>query len=210
MIKNRQDIVKLIVKAKIVSIIRLKNSNSIYQIGEALKKGGIKVLEVTLTTPNAFLEMEKLKRLSKILIGIGSVTDGKSAEQAINAGAEFIVSPVIKKEIIDVAHNYNRPVLAGAFSPTEILQAHEWGADIIKLFPAEPLGLAYYRSIIAPLPKLKLMPTGGITTQNAEKWLKSGAACLGVGNSLVNDRLVDGGEFSEITKLAKVFSSIVS
>ena len=101
-------------------------------------------------------------------------------------------------------------MIAGAFSPTEILQAHEWGADIIKLFPAEPLGLAYYRSIIAPLPKLKLMPTGGITTQNAEKWLKSGAACLGVGNSLVNDRLVDGGEFSEITKLAKVFSSIVS
>ena len=151
MIKNRQDIVKLIMKAKIVSIIRLKNSNSIYQIGEALKKGGIKVLEVTLTTPNAFFEMEKLKRLSKILIGIGSVTDGKSAEQAINAGAEFIVSPVIKKEIIDVAHNYNRPVIAGAFSPTEILQAHEWGADIIKLFPAEPLGLAYYRSIIACL-----------------------------------------------------------
>ena len=169
MIKNRQDIVKLIVKAKIVSIIRLKNSNSIYQIGEALKKGGIKVLEVTLTTPNALFEMEKLKRLSKILIGIGSVTDGKSAEQAINAGAEFIVTPVIKKEVIDVAHNYNRPVLAGAFSPTEILQAHEWGADIIKLFPAEPLGLAYYRSIIAPLPKLKLMPTGGITIHNAEK-----------------------------------------
>ena len=210
MIKTKHDIVKLIIEAKIVSIIRLKNSNSIYQIGEALQKGGIKVIEVTLTTPNAIFEMEKLKRLSKILIGIGSVTDGKSAEQAINAGAEFIVTPVIKKEVIDVAHNYNRPVLAGAFSPTEILQAHEWGADIIKLFPAEPLGLAYYRSIIAPLPKLKLMPTGGITTQNAEKWLKSGAACLGVGNSLVNDRLVDGGEFSEITKIAKVFSSIVS
>ena len=210
MIKTRHDIVKSIIKAKIVSIIRLKNSNSIYQIGEALKKGGIKVLEVTLTPPNAIFEMEKLKMLSKILIGIGSVIDGKSAEQAINAGAEFIVTPVIKKEVIDVAHNYNRPVLAGAFSPTEVLQAHEWGADIIKLFPAEPLGLAYYRSIIAPLPKLKLMPTGGITTQNAEKWLKSGAACLGVGNSLVNDRFVDSGEFSEITKLAKAFSSIVS
>lgn len=200
---TKQEILTELLATKIVAIIRLDKSNSVYQAAEALYAGGVKAIEVTMGTPNALAEIEKLAKHGGILPGVGSVVDAKTCELAIKAGAQFIVTPTSKKEVIDMAHRYNKPILSGAFTPSEILQAYEWGADIVKLFPAEALGLSYFKAVKAPLPYVPLMPTGGVTIENAAEWLKIGALCLGVGSTLVNAKLIDNQDFKTITDLAR-------
>ncbi|MFT5166571.1 MAG: 2-dehydro-3-deoxyphosphogluconate aldolase/(4S)-4-hydroxy-2-oxoglutarate aldolase [Saprospiraceae bacterium] len=200
---TRETILSIILQTKIVAIIRLNNSAPVYHIAEALYEGGVKAIEVTMGTPNALAEIKKLAKHPGILPGVGSVLDAATAEQAILAGAEFIVTPVSKLEVIEMAHRYGKPILSGALTPKEILQAYEWGADIVKLFPAATFGIPYFKAVRAPMPQIPIMPTGGITLENAAEWIKNGAVCLGVGSTLVNEELIADQDFKAITAIAK-------
>ncbi len=200
---TKEEILAALKATKIVAIIRLATSKHVFDTAIALKKGGVSAIEVTMGTPNALGEIRKLAQQEGILPGVGSVVDAKTTAQAIQAGAQYIVTPVSKKEIIDVAHAYGKPVLSGALTPKEILQAYEWGADIIKLFPAATFGLPYFKAVKAPMPYIPIMPTGGITIENAAEWIQSGAECLGVGSTLVNKKLINSQDFGAITLLAK-------
>ena len=200
---SRADIVAQLLATKIVAIIRLDSSNAVFDTAIALKNGGVTAIEITMGTPNALEEISKLAACEGILPGVGSVVDAKTTAQAIEAGAQYIVTPATKKEIIEVAHKFGKPVLSGALTPTEILQAYEWGADIIKLFPAATFGLPYFKAVKAPMPYIPIMPTGGVTIENAAEWLENGAVCLGVGGTLVNKKLITQKDFSAITKVAR-------
>lgn len=200
---TKEEIIAALKATKIVAIIRLAASKYVLDTAIALQKGGVSAIEVTMGTPNALEEISKLAQQEGILPGVGSVVDAKTAELAIQAGAQYIVTPASKKEVIEVAHAFGKPVLSGALTPKEILQAYEWGADIVKLFPAATFGLPYFKAVKAPMPYIPIMPTGGVTIENAAEWIQNGAVCLGVGSTLVNKQLINSQDFAAITSLAK-------
>ena len=206
---TKEQILSTLLATKIVAIIRLDHSEPVYPLATALLEGGVKAIEITVGTPNALAEIKKLANHKGILPGVGSVVDAKTAKAAILAGAEFIVTPITKLEVIEIAHQYGKPVLSGALTPTEILQAYEWGADIIKLFPAATFGLPYFKAVKAPMPYIPIMPTGGVTVANAAEWLKNGAVCLGVGSTLVNKQLIAQNDFEAIMEGAKQMRLVV-
>ena len=195
---------------KIIAIIRLSSSDSVFELAKALHKGGIRAIEITMGTPNALDEINKLSQIEGVIPGVGSVIDAKTAHAAIEAGAKFVVTPVSKPEVIRMAHQYDKPILSGAMTPSEILQAYEWGADIVKLFPATNFGLSYFKAVMAPMPHLPLMPTGGVTVENAAEWLENGAVCLGVGSSLINKKLIAEKDFSGITAIARAMTEAIN
>ena len=195
---------------KIIAIIRLSSSDSVFELAKAVHKGGIRSIEITMGTPNALDEINKLSQIEGVIPGVGSVIDAKTAQSAIEAGAQFVVTPVSKPEVIRMAHQYDKPILSGAMTPSEILQAYEWGADIVKLFPATNFGLSYFKAVMAPMPHLPLMPTGGVTVENAAEWLENGAVCLGVGSSLINKKLIAKKDFSGITAIARAMTEAIN
>ena len=195
---------------KIIAIIRLSSSDSVFELAKALHKGGIRAIEITMGTPNALEEINKLSQIEGVIPGVGSVIDAKTAQSAIEAGAQFVVTPVSKPEVIRMAHKYDKPILSGAMTPSEILQAYEWGADIVKLFPATNFGLSYFKAVMAPMPHLPLMPTGGVTVENAAEWLENGAVCLGIGSSLINKKLIAEKDFSGITAIARAMTEAIN
>lgn len=200
----RIDILNTIFKEKVVAIIRLDEEGDIMAVVDALAEGGVKVLEITMGTPGALKWIAAIAReRPELTIGAGSVLDANTANMAIQAGAQFIVTPITKIEIIDTAHRYDVPVLMGAFSPSEILSCFEAGADIVKVFPAEVLGMQFIRAVKAPMPQLPLMPTGGVTVDNASEWIKAGACALGVGSALVSKQLVREKNFTRIRENAQ-------
>ncbi len=206
---TKEEILTILLKTKIVAIIRLEDATPVYHVATALYDGGVPAIEVTVGTPNALAEIRKLANHKDILPGVGSVVDAATAKAAIEAGAEFIVTPTTKKEVIEMAHAHGKPILSGALTPTEILQAYEWGADIIKLFPASIFGLAYFKAVQAPMPYIPIMPTGGVTVENAVEWIQHGAICLGVGSTLVNKKLIAQKDFEAIKAVAQEMRKIV-
>ena len=201
---HRSEILEKVLETGVVSIIRMKTSNHILKVLESLQAGGVNTWEITLNTPNALQFIEKIaSEDSSSLIGAGTVLDADMANKAIDAGARFLVTPVVKPDIVVAAHKHDVPVFMGAFSPTEILTAHECGADMVKLFPAGIPGLPYFRAIQGPLEGIKLIPTGGVTPNNAGEWIHAGAHAIGIGSSLIHPDAVQSGNFSRITDLSK-------
>jgi 2-dehydro-3-deoxyphosphogluconate aldolase / (4S)-4-hydroxy-2-oxoglutarate aldolase len=139
----------------------------------------------------------------EVPVGVGSVLDAETVNRAVDAGAAYIVSPVFKPEVVRAAHDRNVPVMPGAFTPTEILTAHEMGADVIKVFPADVLGMPFFKGVLAPMPFLRLMPTGGVTLDNAGQWLKAGAVAVGVGGALLDKRAIEEGRYDQLTENAR-------
>ena len=139
------------------------------RVAEAIAEGGVTAIEVTMTTPNALAVIEDVSRQlgDAVVVGVGSVLDAETTRRAVDAGARYVVSPVFKREIVDEAHRLGVPAMPGCFTPTEILAATEAGADIVKVFPADVLGMAFFKGVLAPMPHLKLMPTGGVSLTNA-------------------------------------------
>lgn len=137
------------------------------------------------------------------MVGAGTVTDADTARRAIDAGARFIVGPVFRRAVIDACHERNVPAMPGCFTPTEILDAWEAGADIVKVFPSTSLGPAFIKDVRAPLPQLKLMPTGGVSIENAADWLRAGAVAVGIGSALVDSTAVQAGDFAVLTQRAE-------
>lgn len=203
---KREEIVEEIIDCGAVAVIRMQNPSKLLKAVEALYEGGVNVIEITMTVPDALGVIEKVSREvpNKVIIGVGSVLNSNAAENAINAGAKFVVSPILKKEIIDTAHNNNLPVFPGAFTPTEIQTAYEWGADIVKVFPANIVGMKYFKSIKAPMPHLKLMPTGGVTLTNAGDWLLNGAEAVGIGSALLDKEAIEKENYSKLKYNAEI------
>jgi 2-dehydro-3-deoxyphosphogluconate aldolase/(4S)-4-hydroxy-2-oxoglutarate aldolase len=202
---RRAAIVREIVQVGVVAVIRLRDPGKLRAVVDALTAGGVRVLEVTMTVPGAVELIRDLARSlpEGFLLGAGTVTDAATAHAVIEAGASFVIGPVFRPDVIAACHEHDVPAIPGCFSPTEILDAHEKGADIIKVFPATMLGPQFVRDVRAPLPQVKLMPTGGVTLENAGDWIRAGAVAIGIGSALVDARAVERGEFDVITANAR-------
>ena len=191
--------------SRIIAIIRANSTNELIEAAAAIHAGGVNVIEVTMTTPNALQVISEVSAAygDTVLVGAGSVLDAETARAVMLAGAEFIVSPITKPDVIEICNRYSKVVIPGAFTPTEILAAWEAGADYVKVFPSSGVGAAYIKDVKAPLPHIPLVPTGGINAENAAEFMSAGATALGVGSALVNNKLIEAGEFAELTERAQ-------
>ena len=209
--RTRFEIQKTIIESGVVAIVRLEDSSQLSKVADAITAGGINVIEFTMTTPGALeIIKESTKTIGdKVLLGAGTVLDPETARLAILAGAEFIVSPLLNRGVVEMCHRYNKVCLPGAYTPTEIMTAIEWGADFVKLFPANTLGPSYIKSVRAPLPQAQIVPTGGVSLANCGEFIKAGAVALAVGADLVNSAMVAKGEFDKITEIAAAFRAEV-
>ena len=204
---TRQAIVQRIEAVGLVAIIRANASTGLIETCKALADGGVTVAEITMTTPGA---LDAIRAASEqlgdtMLVGVGSVLDADTTNAAVDAGAQFVVSPVFKREVITASHARGKPCLAGAFTPTEVLAAFEAGSDFVKVFPANHLGPKYFGDILAPMPHLKLTPTGGVDLDTIPAWFNAGARCVGVGSALVKKDLIAAGDWDGLTALAERF-----
>lgn len=189
----------------IVAIIRANSADELIEAAAAIHAGGVDVIEVTMTTPNALQVINDVSSTygDKVLVGAGSVLDAETARAVMLSGADFVVSPVTKPDVIEICNRYGKIVIPGAFTPTEILMAWETGADYVKVFPSSSVGADYIKDVKAPLPQIPLVPTGGINAENAADFVTAGATALGVGSALVNNQLIAAGEFAALTERAE-------
>ncbi|MDQ0243364.1 2-dehydro-3-deoxyphosphogluconate aldolase/(4S)-4-hydroxy-2-oxoglutarate aldolase [Bacillus fengqiuensis] len=197
---DKWEVRKRILDSGVVAVIREANSETIIDLAKALVKGGIDCLELTVENPESFAAMTLLKQMmgNQVVVGAGTVLDAETAKRSIDAGASFIVSPIVKKEIIEMTNRYGKLSVPGLLTPTEMVAAYESGADMVKLFPARTFGPDYIKDVKGPLSHIPIMPTGGINKQNAGDFIKNGAAAVGAGGSLVDLRL----SYEEITEKA--------
>ena len=204
-------VVAAIEQAGVVAVIRLQDPARLRAVVDALATGGIRALEVTMTVPRAIEMIAELAPAlpDGFLVGAGTVLDADTASRAIGAGARFVVSPVLRRAVIAECHRQGCPAMPGCFSPTEILDAWDAGADIVKVFPATSLGPGYFRDVRAPLPQVKLMPTGGVSVENAGDWIRAGAVAVGVGSALVDVEAIQSGDYSAIvTKAQRILANV--
>jgi 2-dehydro-3-deoxyphosphogluconate aldolase / (4S)-4-hydroxy-2-oxoglutarate aldolase len=209
---NKKQILDEILKRKAVAVLRVKEEDKLKKVIQAIADGGVSVAEITMTIPNAIKLIEKMSNEldENIIIGVGSVLNKQTAEDAIKAGAKYVVSPILKKEIIEMAQKYDVPVMPGCFTPTEIYSAFEMGADIAKVFPADIVGMPFFKAILAPMPHLKLMPTGGVSLTNAGDWLKVGACAVGIGSALLDDKAIKEENYFKLTENAKTIMNCIN
>ena len=204
---HREKIVTKIIESGIVAVIRLKEKEKLLDIINSLSRGGISAMEITMTTPHA---VEIIKDFSQqigdnFILGAGTVLDSETARAVILAGAQFVVSPVTNLDMIKTVHRYDKAVFPGAFTPTEILNAWENGADIVKVFPATALGPQFFKDVQGPLPHVRLTPTGGVSLENAGEFISCGASCLGVGTALLNKKMIENSDWNALTENTKKF-----
>lgn len=198
-------------KCGVVAIVRTQSSDQLVHVAEAIKAGGIDVLEFTMTTPNALKTISAVadKMGDEMLLGAGTVLDPETARSAILAGAKFLVTPTLNPKVIEMANRYSIVTVIGTFTPTEMLTAWEAGADIVKLFPATAVGPKYIKDVHGPLPQLKIVPTGGVDLDNCGDFIKAGAFCVAVGGNLVDKKAIEAGNFAVLTDTAKKFAAAV-
>src|SRR5437588_4442906 len=195
----------------IVAVVRSPDSQQLVEVARALADGGVSVVEITMSVPNALDVLRQVRQAlgSRILLGAGTVLDPETARAVLLAGAEYIVAPTVNLDVIRLCQRYDKLVMPGAFSPTEILTAWEAGEDIVKVFPAEVVGPAFFKALAGPLPQVRLMPAGGVDLNTAAAFLKAGACCLGVGGQLVEPKAVAERNFDRIRDLARQYAAIV-
>lgn len=199
--------IEIIRENGVIAIMRAQSFGELIDAAEAIHAGGISVIEVTMTTPNALgVITEARKRFkNEVLFGAGTVLDAETARSAILAGAEFIVAPTLSLRTIELCRRYSKIVIPGCLTPTEILKAWELGADFVKVFPADLGGAPYIKAILAPLPQILLIPTGGVTPETTGAFLKAGAAAVAAGSSLVSQDILDRKDFKLLVERAKLF-----
>jgi len=198
-------------QAGVIAVIRLEHASELRPVADALLEGGIRAIEVTMTVPGAVGLIEGLAAAlpSSAIVGAGTVLDAPTARQVIDAGARFVVSPVFRPLLTGLCHERGVPAMPGCFTPTEILDAWEGGADLVKVFPATSLGPGFIKDIRGPLPQLRLIPTGGVTRDNAGDWIRAGAVAIGVGSALVDRKAVAARRFDRIRDAARGFVDAV-
>src|SRR3989449_4998580 len=205
--RSKSEIISLLIESGIIAVVRAQRQDQVVPLSEALVAGGVIAVEITLTTPNAIPAIREAKQQlgERALIGVGTVLQVETCRAAIEAGAEFVVSPILRPELVGVAHAADRPIMLGAYTPTEAQMAHEAGADFIKIFPADGLGPNYIKALRAPLPHLRIIPTGGVDLNTAADFLKAGCAALGVGTSLLTREILAKDDWPALTRLAKEY-----
>jgi 2-dehydro-3-deoxyphosphogluconate aldolase / (4S)-4-hydroxy-2-oxoglutarate aldolase len=210
-VTTRAEIVSRLIDIGIIAVVRTDRPEQVLPIAAALVAGGVTAVEITLTVPNAeeAIVTARAKFRDTALIGAGSVLNTAQCHSVLKAGAQFVVSPVGNVRLIEAAHKADRPVMLGAFTPSEAQLVHEWGADFVKLFPADQLGAAFIKAIRAPMPHLRIVPTGGVDLNTAADFLKAGCVALGVGSSLLKPDLLKSENWPELTRLAAQYIGIV-
>jgi 2-dehydro-3-deoxyphosphogluconate aldolase/(4S)-4-hydroxy-2-oxoglutarate aldolase len=209
---DKADVIKQIRDTGVIPVVRATSADEAMQAIDAIREGGVSVLEITMTVPGA---VELIEQLSKkygndVLVGAGTVLDPETARACILAGAQFVVSPALNVDTIAICRRYGIAIMPGALTPTEVVQAWTAGADFVKVFPAGAMGGAsYLKALKAPLPQIELVPTGGVSLKTAADFIKAGASALGVGADLVDLKAIRDGQASIITERAKQFVQIV-
>jgi 2-dehydro-3-deoxyphosphogluconate aldolase/(4S)-4-hydroxy-2-oxoglutarate aldolase len=195
----------------VVAVVRMREAGPLAQVGAALAEGGIAAIEFTMTTPGALRVIEEVTASGdeRVVWGAGTVLDPETCRAAILAGARFIVSPTLNPKVIEVCRRYSVIAVPGAFTPTEILTAWELGADVVKVFPATALGPQYFKDVLAPLPQVRLLPTGGVSLDNAGDFIRAGAVSVAVGGNLVRADDVAAGRFDALTERAAKYVAAV-
>lgn len=203
---TKDQVLVTLLAGQVIAVVRIKNPDRLNGAVTALRKGGITAIEITMTVPGAVGHIRDLVRTKGpgTLIGAGTVLDAGQAGEVIAAGADFVVSPVTDRDMIQVCRDAGVVVAPGAFTPTEIVKAWRAGADIVKVFPATSLGPQYFRDLRGPLPHIRLMPTGGVTLENSRDFLAAGACCVGIGTALVDTRSVEAGAWETLETRARV------
>lgn len=209
---NKREVLEIIQNRRLVAIVRLDDLSRSRELVQAMLVGGVRAIEFTLTndkTPEVvagLLQSVPQFRSGEATIGVGSVRSADEAQLAIDCGAQFIVCPISRESIIRKANQAEIAVMPGAFTPTEIAQAHDWGADVVKVFPAKGLGPGYFKDVLAPMPYLKLMPTGGVDLNNISNYFQAGAIAVGVGSQLLDPRGVADGDWADIQLAAEKYT----
>lgn len=208
---SRHSDLQRVLDGGIVAIIRASSGEQLVKVAGALYEGGIEIIEVTFTTPGVVEVISALRKElgSKVLVGAGTVLDPETARTALLAGAEFLVSPCVNLDVIKLAHRYDKLVMPGAYTPTEIVTAWEAGADVIKLFPADIGGAPYLKALKGPLPQVRIMPTGGVNQQTLRDFVKAGACAVGLGGQLVEKDALERGDFGRIRHLAAEYVQLM-
>ncbi len=208
---TKNDKMRLICDTGVIAIMRAQSSDQLIAAADAIEAGGVRAIEVTMTTPGALgvIEQATVRYGERVLFGAGSVLDAETARAAILAGAGFVVAPTLDLAVVQLCNRYSVPVMPGCYTPTEMLTAWQAGADMIKLFPASVGGPALVKAILAPLPQLAIVPVGGVNLETAGPFIANGAAALGVGSSLVNQTRWDAGDMGELTRRAEAFVRLV-
>ena len=205
---DREKIVSGIEAEGLVAIVRVPRPEWTLPLAQALVGGGIRAVELTMSIPNALEAVRTIDRElgDEILLGVGTVIDDDTCQAAIDAGAKYIVSPVVRPSLVDAAHALDRPVMMGAYTPTEAQAAYEAGSDFIKIFPADTLGPGYIKSLLAPLPHLKIIPTGGVNLDTMDAFFAAGSVALGTGSALLKKEIIAGENWDELERLARRYA----
>ncbi len=205
--RSKPEIIRLLTDPGVIAVVRTKDAAQVPPLCDALVAGGVIAVEITMTTPNALdaIRAATARLGNRAVIGVGTVLDAATARAAIAAGAEFVVTPVLRPEVAAAARELDRPVMLGAYTPTEAQLAHEAGADFVKIFPADTLGPGYVKNLRAPLPHLRIVPTGGVSLANIAEFLKAGCAAVGVGSPLMTPQILAANNWSELTRQAAHF-----
>jgi 2-dehydro-3-deoxyphosphogluconate aldolase / (4S)-4-hydroxy-2-oxoglutarate aldolase len=208
----KSHVLELILHTRLVAIIRLDDLSQAVQLSKALLAGGVTAQEFTLSNPQALNALSEVKAAlsefssGQAAIGLGSVRNVDEAHAAIKAGAQFVVTPITKLAVIEVCKQADIPVMPGAFTPTEIATAYEAGADVVKVFPARALGPNFIKDVLAPMPYLKLMPTGGVDLENMANFFKAGAVSVGVGGNLLDKKAIEAGDWEKVSRIAAQYA----
>src|SRR5437870_11627618 len=208
---SKESQLRQVLDCGLVAVVRSRDSQQLVEVARALADGGVTVIEITMSVPDALDVLRRVRQAlgDRLVLGAGTILDAETARAALLAGAEYIVAPTVDFDVIRLCQRYDKLVMPGAFTPTEILSAWEAGADIVKVFPAEVIGPAFFKALRGPLPQIRLMPTGGVDLTTAAAFLKAGACCLGVGSQLVDPKAVAAGDFGRIRELARQYVAIV-
>jgi 2-dehydro-3-deoxyphosphogluconate aldolase/(4S)-4-hydroxy-2-oxoglutarate aldolase len=204
---TKSQIIEQLLNPGIIAVVRAQRADQVVPLAEALVAGGIVAVEITMTTPDAInaIRAASAQLGNRALIGVGTVLDEATCRAALAAGAQFVVSPICRRELVPLAHAAGKPIMLGSYTPTEAQLAHEAGADFIKIFPADGLGPNYIKALCAPLPHLKMVPTGGVNLKTIGEFFKAGCVAVGAGSSLISREVLDNGDWVALTRTATAF-----
>ena len=202
---TKQEVLDRILSTRVVAVIRMKDTQRLKKVIEAIRLGGVKSIEITMTVPGAVQIIADLVKTvpEDVLVGAGTVTDVETANKVIDAGAKFVVGPILNVDIIKLCNQRGVVIIPGCYTPTEIFKAWKAGADIIKVFPATSLGPKYFKDIRGPFPDLRLLPTGGVSVDNVGEWIAAGAVAVGIGSDLLDKKAIDEERYEVLTERAK-------
>ena len=202
---TKQEVLDRILSTGVVAVIRMKDTQRLKRVIEAIRLGGVKSIEITMTVPGAVQIIADLVKTvpDDVLVGAGTVTDVETANKVIDVGAKFVVGPILNVDIIKLCNQRGVVIMPGCYTPTEIFTAWKAGADIIKVFPATSLGPKYFKDIRGPFPDLRLLPTGGVSVDNVGEWIAAGAVAVGIGSDLLDKKAIDEERYEVLTERAK-------